>query len=127
MSDADGRGPVDRTVGHDDAQVIGCELCPRVFETADDEAARAAGWRKGWDGWCCAACCAALDADPMTDALAAAGYEVAQGADDVRALIGTAAAGVVFGPLCSGFGVLPGGERCKGCADCGPPPRAGRA
>lgn len=54
----------------------------------------------------------------INEALSDSGYEVAEGADDVRALIVTAASGIVFGPLCSGFGVLPGGARCTGCADC---------
>lgn len=49
-----------------DSRPIGCELCPRVFETADDEAARAAGWREGWDGWCCPKCCAELDKAPRS-------------------------------------------------------------
>lgn len=32
-----------------------CECCPNEFD-GDDDAAKAAGWRLGWDGWLCGKC-----------------------------------------------------------------------
>ena len=43
------------------------------------------------------------------------GYDVKIGYENVSKAIGFDFSGDV---LCSGFGVLPSGEKCKGCADC---------
>ena len=47
------------------------------------------------------------------------GYEVAEGADAVRAMIADKGEGPQT-PQCSGWRVLPGGEKCPGCMDCRP-------
>lgn len=51
----------------------------------------------------------------VKDVLEQAGYAVIEGAENVSSAIGFDFSGEV---LCSGYGVFPNGEKCKGCADC---------
>lgn len=46
------------------------------------------------------------------------GYVVIEGRDAVLDAIRDAGEGNDGAPLCSGYGVLPNGDKCLGCLDC---------
>ena len=57
------------------------------------------------------------DESELSALLCDAGYEVAIGAADVLKMIQDKAE-PPYTSLCSGYGVFPSGEKCKGCSDC---------